>query len=191
MFYEIFDKLRIKIPILASLITTIYCFFNDVNFLKTCYIIISTIIVFYILGSFAEFSLKTYVEKFNLLTLKEKLKKEEEERIEKEEAEKKKMLEESLENDIENLYAAIDSEILNTENNENKQQDGLSEQGLENIDNFDNIDDINNIDNFDNQQNDEDDLVPDLQNSLDTENEEMQNNLNIDELNAFDEEELL
>lgn len=90
MFYEIFDKLRIKIPILASLITTIYCFFNHVNFLKTCYIIISTIIVFYVLGSFAEFSLKAYVEKFNLLTLKEKLRKEEEERREKEEAEKKK-----------------------------------------------------------------------------------------------------
>ena len=62
-----FDKFRIKITILASLIITVFCFFKDIDFLRTCYSIITTIIIFYFVGSFIEFKIKSYLEK-NLIS---------------------------------------------------------------------------------------------------------------------------
>lgn len=58
-----FDKFRIKITIFASLIITLFCYLKDINFLKTCYSIISTIIVFYFIGSLIELKIKEYLEK--------------------------------------------------------------------------------------------------------------------------------
>lgn len=66
-----FDKFRIKITILASLIITAYCFFTNTDFLRTGYIIIFTIIIFYLLGGIAELELKAYIEKIALLEMNE------------------------------------------------------------------------------------------------------------------------
>lgn len=57
------EKLGIKITIIATLIVTIYGYFNNDNFLKTCYAIIITIVVFYFLGGFIELFLKKQFEK--------------------------------------------------------------------------------------------------------------------------------
>lgn len=66
-----FDKFRIKVTILASLIITAYCFFTNTDFLRTGYIIIFTIIIFYLLGGIAELELKAYFEKVALLKMNE------------------------------------------------------------------------------------------------------------------------
>lgn len=58
-----FKKFRIKITILASLIITAYCFFMKINFLRTCYSIIATIVIFYIVGTIVEMKIKKYLEK--------------------------------------------------------------------------------------------------------------------------------
>ncbi len=57
------EKLGIKITLIATLIVTIYAYFNNDNFLKTCYAIITTIVVFYFLGGFIELFLKKQLEK--------------------------------------------------------------------------------------------------------------------------------
>ena len=63
------EKLRIKITIIASLIVTLYAYFYNDNFLKTCYTIIITIILFYFLGGFIEIFLKNQIEKIKKETL--------------------------------------------------------------------------------------------------------------------------
>ena len=63
------EKLRIKITIIATLIVTLYAYFHNDNFLKTCYTIIITIIVFYFLGGFIEIFLKNQIEKIKEETL--------------------------------------------------------------------------------------------------------------------------
>ena len=57
------EKLGIKITLIATLIVTIYGYFNNDNFLKTCYAIIITIVVFYFLGGFIELFLKKQLER--------------------------------------------------------------------------------------------------------------------------------
>ena len=57
------EKLGIKITLIATLIVTIYGYFNNDNFLKTCYAIIITIVVFYFLGGFIELFFKKQLEK--------------------------------------------------------------------------------------------------------------------------------
>ena len=56
------EKLRIKITLIATLIVTAYAYLYNDNFLKTCYIIIITIVLFYFLGGFIEIFLKNKIE---------------------------------------------------------------------------------------------------------------------------------
>lgn len=56
------EKLRIKITIVATIIVTAYAYFSQKDFLKTCYTIILTIIIFYILGGFVEIFLKKQID---------------------------------------------------------------------------------------------------------------------------------
>ncbi|WP_317367338.1 hypothetical protein [uncultured Tyzzerella sp.] len=56
------EKLKIKITILASLIVTAYAYLYKIDFLKTCYTIIVTIVVFYLIGGFIELFLQKQIE---------------------------------------------------------------------------------------------------------------------------------
>lgn len=56
------EKLRIKITIVATIIVTAYAYFSHKDFLKTCYTIILTIIIFYILGGFVEIFLQKQID---------------------------------------------------------------------------------------------------------------------------------
>lgn len=58
-----FEKLHIKICIIAAIISTIYSLAFYKSFFIACLTIISTIIVFYILGIIVEFKLKKGVDK--------------------------------------------------------------------------------------------------------------------------------
>ncbi|WP_250278441.1 hypothetical protein [[Clostridium] colinum] len=57
------EKLRIKITLIATLVVTIFAYLYNDDFLKTCYAIIITIVVFYFLGGFIEIFLKNQIEK--------------------------------------------------------------------------------------------------------------------------------
>nr|WP_317358282.1 hypothetical protein [uncultured Tyzzerella sp.] len=57
------EKLRIKITILASLIVTAYAYLYKIDFLKTGYTLIVTIVVFYFLGGFIEIFLQNQFKK--------------------------------------------------------------------------------------------------------------------------------
>ncbi len=60
------EKLRIKITLIATLIVTAYAYLHNNNFLKTCYIIIITIVIFYLLGGFVEIFLKNKIEELKM-----------------------------------------------------------------------------------------------------------------------------
>lgn len=91
------EKFKIKITILASLIVTAYAYIYKIDFLKTCYTIIITILVFYFLGGFIEIFLQ---KKIN-------------------EIEENKKIEEDIEQDEEiideNFEEEYNAEIINTE----------------------------------------------------------------------------
>lgn len=57
-----FEKLHIKITILAALISTIYCIIFSQSFTKSCFTIIITISVFYTISGFISMSLRKYTE---------------------------------------------------------------------------------------------------------------------------------
>ena len=59
------DKLRIKITLFATLIVTLYAYIYNKDFVKTCYIIVITIGIFYFLGGFIEIFLKNKIEEIN------------------------------------------------------------------------------------------------------------------------------
>lgn len=94
------EKLKIKITILASLIVTAYAYLYKIDFLKTCYTIIITIVVFYLIGGFIELFLQKQIE----------------------EIEESKKLEETDEQDeeiIEEFFEEEDNaEIINTEDDD-------------------------------------------------------------------------
>lgn len=86
------EKLGIKITLIATLIVTMYAYFNNDNFLKTCYAIIITIVVFYFLGGFIELFLKKQFEK-----IEEKNKTQEKEEYNIEIQDSEEVIEEQLE----------------------------------------------------------------------------------------------
>lgn len=57
-----FEKLHIKITILAALISTIYCIIFSQSFTNSCFTIIITIAVFYTISGFISMSLRKYTE---------------------------------------------------------------------------------------------------------------------------------
>lgn len=57
------EKFKIKLTILASLIVTAYAYFYKMDFLKTCYAIIASILIFYLLGGFIEIFLQNQINK--------------------------------------------------------------------------------------------------------------------------------
>lgn len=61
------EKLKIKITLLASLIVTAYALFNNEEFIKTCYTIVFTIVIFYIIGGFIEIWIKRDIERLEEL----------------------------------------------------------------------------------------------------------------------------
>ncbi len=92
------EKLKIKITILASLIVTAYAYIYKMDFLKTCYAIIATIIIFYFLGGFIEIFLQKQIDKIR---------------------ETKKIEEENMQQEdfIEGLEEEQSVEIINAEEN--------------------------------------------------------------------------
>lgn len=94
------EKLKIKITIVATLIVTLYAYLYNDNFLKTCYAIIITIIVFYFLGGFIEIFLKNQIEKIKKAREQEK----EKEKLEIEEIQEIENIEEmDIDEDIKDL----------------------------------------------------------------------------------------
>ena len=122
-----FDKFRIKITILASLIITAYCFFTNTSFLKAGYMIIFTIVIFYILGGIAELKLKSYVEKIDSLK-KENQENEENQDLNQEQNEDLNFQDESLD---ENLSENLDeNEQYQNDFYNDMEFDDNKEQGL-------------------------------------------------------------
>lgn len=60
-----FEKFKIKITILASLIVTSFCLFFNQSFFKSGITIIMTIIIFYILGGFVEIFLNSNLQEID------------------------------------------------------------------------------------------------------------------------------
>lgn len=66
-----FEKLHIKITILAALIATAYCIIFSLSFTNSCFTIIVTISVFYIISGFISMNLKNFKEELDKQNLEQ------------------------------------------------------------------------------------------------------------------------
>ena len=62
------EKFRVKITLMATLIVTLCSYIYNKDFIRTCYIIIATIVIFYFLGGFIEIFLKNKIEEAKNIT---------------------------------------------------------------------------------------------------------------------------